>query len=207
MSKLNVEIYDYFYGKITKKNKEFNEEFFKTNLISTTELLSDKKKSFVIDEIFSHMDFDEVESVRTYIHHMGYLNKHIWDGRDKKTIRRQFENATRHMYSPSNIALAVPDFYKIPFEYQNSISFSDKLINNAHKVLTKEDFGNAKYIITALNKEGILTRAQLYKHLYLGWFYLWTLPNCGAGARMKILMALDKWKEEPNDIENAHYIY
>jgi hypothetical protein len=93
---------------------------------------------------------------------------------------KDYQIAKRHMYAPNSIRIAIPKFYKIK-------------INHEETKLHKSDFDDQKYIMTALEKSGIDTREKLFKHISLGWYYLWTIPGCGDAARQSILMAIDKW--------------
>lgn len=189
----NERIYDYFYNKV----REFNKQLYVNNNLYDEITMTDEKKTEVITEILDSLPFDESDAIQICVHHSNFMNKSIWGGRDKKKVIKQFETATKHMYSPINIAKAVPDFYISPeklFEKYDVPSYNSF---DTEKILTKEDFGNKQYIITALNKSGIYTQYQLLKHLSLGWYYLWTIPGCGDGARQQILMAVDRWNKKP----------
>jgi len=102
-------------------------------------------------------------------------------GIPKKKLIQQYNLAIKYMYRPLNIAKAVPKFYDV-----KRYSYTDKQ-------LTKLDFNNKQYIITALNRSGIYTKEQLLKHLSLGYFFLWTIPGIGDTARQIILKTLDRW--------------
>lgn len=68
------------------------------------------------------------------------------------------------------------------------------MIDPDDKFIVKMDLDGAQYIVTALRKSGIFTKKQLYKHLSLGYYYLWSIPGCGNVAIQKILKAIDKWE-------------
>jgi hypothetical protein len=159
-------IYDEIYGNFAKKEKyEVTTEY----------------KGEIMDYIFSDMSFQDSTAIKAYCKYHDFNRAAKISGMDKKVLMKNYEVARRHMYSPKNIATAINGYY---------------IINKKNQYeLKAEDFGGSKYIITALNKSGIHTKEQLYKHLSNGWWYLWTIPGCGDGARQKILTAIDKWNE------------
>lgn len=169
MNKNNIKIYDYFYKEMAKKENIYS-------------VLSSKFKSDAIDDIFSEgFDIEEKQNIELCIHNMGYLNKGIWKNHNKKKAMRKFEKSVRHMYNPKNIAKAIPGYYNKP----------EAIMISSSMEITKEDFGGKKYIVTALNKSGIIYKSQLKKHLSNGWRFLWTIPGIGPGAMWTILEAVD----------------
>lgn len=163
-----TKIYNYFYEKFAKQKKYE---------------ISDQTKADIIDMIFNDISFSEQIAIKSVIRFKSYVNGYDAasksTGIPKSTLMKQFETATKHMYSPKNIGTAVNGYY---------------YVRGAETILTKMDFSGKQYIVTALERAGIRSREQLFKHLNNGWYYLWTIPGCGDGARQKILMAIDKWK-------------
>lgn len=159
-------IYDMIYGHLNKNNK-----------------LSSSTKSARIEKILADMDFEEKTVIRACCRY-----ETIGAGIDvavkmtninRKKVIRLFKQIKRHMYSPLNISIAIPNFYKLKL--------------NDETKFTDSDFGGQKYISRALIKAGLDTREKLYKHLSLGWYYLWTIPGCGDNARQSILISIDNW--------------
>ena len=163
------EIYDYFYEKFCRKAKY--------SCKNTT-------KSKVIDRIFSELSWDHQTAIRAMVKYSKFDNYVATKitGIDIKKLNKLFEVGARYMYSPRCIKMAVPKFYKITTKKKTKLNVGD--------------FDNRKFILTALNKQGIEYREQLYKHLSMGWHYLWTIPGVGNLAKEKILKAIDKWNEE-----------
>ena len=162
-------IYDYFY-------KKFAYQVFYT--------VKNPTKSKVIDKIFRNMSWDDQEVIRARVKYASLSYDKIvkMTGIPKVKLIKKMDNATRHMYSPQNISIAVPRYYKIKSKKQ-------------HKI-TEFDFDGNKYIANRLIEAGLDTREKLNRHLKNGWYYLWTIPGCGDSSRQKILMAIDKWNAE-----------
>lgn len=160
-------IYDEIYGPFAEKEKyEVTTEY----------------KGEIIDYIFSDIDFQYTTALRAFIkYHHDYTIASKMSKIDKKTLMKNYEIGRKRMFAPKHIASAINGYYDIKKKDQH--------------ILTAEDFGRAKYVVTALNKSGIYTKEQLYKHLSNGWWYLWTIPGVGDGARQKILTAIDRWNE------------
>ena len=163
-------VYDKIYAHIASKEKY---------------TISNTTKASRIEKILNEFDFEERTALRCCCRYSDINVAVKISGIDKKVLSKNYKLARRHMYAPNNIQIAVPKFYKL------------KLKNETK--LTKYDFGGQQYILTALLKAGIDTKEKLYKHLSLGWYYLWTIPGCGDNARQYILMAIDKWNEEDNN--------
>lgn len=162
MNRENVRIYDYFYG---------------AGKLYMAIYLDDEIKSNKIDEIFNTLPFEEQNVIRTCVHHSRIGNKSIWNSlNERRKLMKKFETASRHMYYPSNIEIAIPGFYKCTGKRLTKI--------------TEVDFGK-KYIVTALNRSGIYYKEQLKIHLDNGWRFLWTIPGIGDGARISIITAID----------------
>lgn len=100
-------------------------------------------------------------------------------------LRKNLDMGIKYIYYPKNIKIANQYFYNISH-------ICDKIKENP-TFLTAETFDNRKYIITALNRSGIMYKEQLMRHLSLGWFYLWTIPGIGDAAKQTILKTIDKW--------------
>jgi hypothetical protein len=138
-------------------------------------------KSKIMDRIMRELSWNDQTALRAMVTYHSYEVASKNTGIDKRTLQKHYDIAVRHIYSPKYISMAVPKYYKL------------KNYNNA-KELTAEDFYGKKYIVNALrNKSGIIYKEQLLKHLNNGWYFLCTLPGCGTGARMTILMSIDKW--------------
>ncbi|MBR6289165.1 MAG: sigma-70 family RNA polymerase sigma factor [Acholeplasmatales bacterium] len=159
-----IRIYDDIYRKFAEQMKDYDEN---DNHIAVV--------AVVVDNLPPH----EQIAIRSFYRYGDYHKAAKMTNVDQKTFSKSVSSARRHLESPNNIALVVPDYYKI--DYDNS------------KALTKEDFGNKQYVITQLHRSGIYYKEQLIKHLSNGWNYLWTIPGCGEGARKLILLALDNW--------------
>jgi hypothetical protein len=162
MNRQNVKIYNYFYSDFLKTMKD-------------TSFATNEFKSAAIEDILGTLDFDFQTAIRICVHHSAFTQKGVWKATDKKFMKKRFITASRHMYYPSNIRIAVPWFYDVK---------QDELIE------VNDLFD--KRLINALNKSGIYYKSQLRKHLSVGWRYLWTLPGIGDGARQTILTAIDK---------------
>ena len=165
----NSKIYDYFYKRFT--------DHIKCEVATST-------KSKRIDEIMSDLNWDDQEVIRARIKYsnLNYDTMSKITNIPKKKLIKKMDIATKHMYSPKNIRIAVPKYYKITKKNQTK--------------LTESDFGSSIYILNRLHESGIMTREQLFRHLELGWYYLWTIPGCGDASRQIILMAIDKWKSK-----------
>lgn len=162
-------IYDYFY-------KKFADQVFYS--------IKNPTKSKVIDNIFRNMSWDDQEVIRARVKYASLSYDKIvkMTGIPKVKLTKKMDNATRHMYSPQNISIAVPRYYKIKSK-------------NQHKI-TEADFGGNKYITNRLIEAGLDTREKLLRHLHNGWYFLWTIPGCGDNSRQKILLAIDRWTAE-----------
>ena len=159
-------IYDHFYKRIADK---------------VGYKITNATKVKIIDRIFKDLSWDDQTAIRATIKYEGY-NRNTTSkitGIESKKLFKSFDIASRHMYYPKNIKLAVPKYYTVR--------------SKKKKVLTAEDFGGKKYVLNALSKSGIIYKEQLMKHLELGWYYLWTIPGCGDVARQIILKAIDRW--------------
>ena len=195
---LNVKIYDHFYGYLAKREgiKE----------------LDDDTKVTVIESILHNEEWAVSNAIRAYINYNCNIDKAVKNtGIDKKELKKHFNTGCRHMYFPNNIAEAIPNFYS---KYINNLDlYTDKkgdirivgtkqlasevlctIDKKQDKFISKLDFNGAQYIVNALHKSGIYTKRQLYKHLSLGYYYLWSIPGCGNIAIQKILRAIDKWE-------------
>lgn len=168
-------IYDYFYRKFA------DQVFYK---------IKNPTKSKVIDTIFRSLSWDDQQAIRARVKYSSHTYDHMSKitGIPKKKLQKNMDIATRHMYSPQNISIAVPRYYKIKSKKQ-------------HKI-TEFDFDGNKYIANRLIDAGLDTREKLNRHLKNGWYYLWTIPGCGDSSRQRILMAIDKWNAE-NIIKDA----
>ena len=159
-------IYDYFYKKFADRVK------YK---------ITNGSKVKIIDQIFKDISWDFQTAIRAGVKYNGFSTwtKTKITKIEAKQLAKTFDTAMKHMYSPNNIRLAVPKYYNIRSKKKTP--------------LTKEDFGHKTYVLTALQRSGIIYREQLLKHLDIGWYYLWTIPGCGDVARQIILRAIDKW--------------
>ena len=138
-------------------------------------------KAKIMDQIMRELTWNDQTALRAMVTYHSYEVASKNTGIDKKTLQHHYDIAVRHIYSPRYISMAVPKYYKLK-------NYNDT------KELTADDFGGKTYIVNALKKKsGIYYKEQLLKHLSNGWYFLWTLPGCGAGARMTILMSIDKW--------------
>jgi len=140
-------------------------------------------KTARVREILDQLSHEDRADILDYFHYRQFQNPNAWKSRgiDMKKLIKRFDTCSRYMYSPKAIETAVPGYYT---RYND---LKDKEFN-------EWDFGGKKYILTALNKAGIYNREQLYAHLKFGWYFLWTIPGCGDGARQRILMALNVWE-------------
>jgi len=177
-----LKIYEYFYDKFLKQTKL---------------TLTREEKINAIDAIMDSLSWNDSNVLRLYIRY-SYTIKNLYiepysifgtaskmSNIPENKLRKSFEIATRHMYAPDFIVAAVPTYYKC-----------GKDLVKVPALLTKDDFGNKKYILTALNKQGFMHNYELKRHLSNGWYYLWTIPGIGDAARQKILMAINKWEKE-----------
>ena len=172
-----MRIYDHYYGKFVKSmNRNKRKRSFS---------VSPSRQVQVIDTILSSLSYEHANALKLMIRWNDLTKASKVSSIPKSKIGKYYETATRHMYSPKNIELAVPGYFPKPRTEKDKETFT---------LLKAEDFGNCKYIVSALQKKSdIYYREQLMKHISAGWYYLWTIPGCGDAARMKILMAIDKW--------------
>ena len=177
-----LKIYEYFYDKFLKQTKL---------------TLTRDEKINAIDAIMDSLSWNDSNVLRLYIRYYYTIKKSNIEpytifgvaskmsGIPENKLRKLFDIATRHMYAPDFIVTAVPTYYK----------YSKDLVE-VPALLIKEDFGNKKYIVTALNKQGFMYNYELKRHLSNGWYYLWTIPGIGDAARQQILITINKWEEE-----------
>lgn len=172
-------IYNYFYTK------------FYNDVKKTGVGIKNNTKTARIRKILAELKYEDRIDILDYFHYKQYKNPNAWKSRgiDMKKLTKRFEVCSRYMYNPKFIEIAAPGYYT---------RFSDK-----DTKFNELDFGGKKYIVTALNKAGIYNKDQLYAHLKHGWYYLWTIPGCGDGARQRILMTLDEWNNKANYINNS----
>lgn len=171
-----ADIYDYFYtNRFPKEFKDYN---------PTTQ----DKNSIMLEIFKDHFEIED--NIRNYMHNIRYSNINAWKKtkgttdevakKERRAIMKKFDSTSnKFMYNPNNIRLAIPNFYKTEY--------------NAEHLLKIEDFGNKKYILTALHKSSIYTREELLAHLRYGYTLLFTIPGCGQGAIQNILHAMDVW--------------
>lgn len=157
-------LYDNLYGQFAKQKKY---------------VVTDEYKSVLMDNIFTTLPENEQTAIKLITRGHSYDHAAKLARMDKKVLVKSYTTGYRHLQSPQNIAIAVNGYYDIT--------------SGPKTPLTEEDFGNRKYVLTALKKAGIIYREQLFKHLNNGWRYLWTIPGCGDGARQYILTAIDRW--------------
>lgn len=158
-----TKVYDYFYGSFAA------EIGYKA---------SNAVKSRAMDEILSTLEWDQKNAIEAMCRYHKPRIASKMTGKDKRRLTKQYDLAVKHMYCPSNISIAVPEYFAM-----------DK-----GTLLTADDFFGKKYILNALNNKcGIIYREQLLNHLDNGWFYLYCLSGCGDIARQYILMAIDRW--------------
>lgn len=169
-------IFDYFYGKFIKSMRNRGKKPF---------VVSINKQMYVIDNILTSMPYEYSNAIKLKMKYGNFITASKVSSIDKKKLSGYYDTAVKRMYSPKNIEMAVPGYYPKPRTEEDEANF--------HR-LTEADFGNCKYILTALHKSNIYYREQLMQHFSLSWFYLWTIPGCGDGARQKILLAIDKWE-------------
>ena len=180
-----TKIYDYFYGKFVRAMNKKGKRPFK---------VSPSRQVQVIDTILNELPFEQATAIKLMIKYdrNAILASKI-SSMSKDKIVKSYDTAVRHMYFPKNIEFAAPGYYPKPRSLDDREN--PEFENEEFTRLRDSDFGNSKYVLSALQKKSnIYYREQLYKHLELGWYYLYTLPGCGDGARIKILMALDKWE-------------
>ena len=161
-------IFDYYYEKFNSQMKRKRK-------------ISPDTKASIIDYIFTKIcDPADVEAIRVNVKYHGDCKKASkMMFIDARRLSKIYDKAVKKMYWTENITRAIPNYYKVD--------------EKGATKLTKYDFGEKQYIITALNKTGIYYKEQLLKHLSNGWYYLWTIPGCGDAARQRILMTIDEW--------------
>lgn len=167
-------IYEHFYGKFVRSMR--GKRPFR---------VSPQRQVTVIDTVLASLPYEYANAVRLKMKYLNFTTASKVSSIPKKKLTSYYDTAVKRMLSPKNIELAVPGYYPKPRTEEEEVNF--------HR-LTEEDFGNNKYVITALHKSNIYYREQLMKHLSTTWFHLWTIPGCGDGARQKILLAIDKWE-------------
>ena len=170
-------IFDTFYGKFVRSMRTRGKKAF---------VVSINKQIYVIDNILASMPYEYSNAIKLKMKYGNFITASKVSSISKKMLTSYYDTAVKHIYAPKNIEMAVPGYYPKPRTEEDETE-------NYHR-LTEADFGNCKYIITALHKSNIYYREQLMQHLSLSWFYLWTIPGCGDGARQKILLAIDKWE-------------
>jgi len=166
-------IYDHFYAK------------FYNDVKKSGVGIRNNTKTSRIRKILDQLSYEDRSDILDYFHYRQFKNPNAWKskGIDMKKLTKRFETCSRYMYNPKFIEIAAPGYYT-------------RYNNLKIKIFNEWDFGGKKYVITALNKAGIFNRDQLYAHLKHGWYFLWTIPGCGDGARQRILMTLDEWEKE-----------
>ena len=162
----NAKIYDKYYLSLAKKAK------YRVGLT---------RKVKAIDKILRDLSWDDQQIIRACSRYCNYHTASVITKIDKKKLIKGLDTATRHLYSPENISIAIPKYYKIKGKVTE---------------FTDSDFSGNRYIRNRLVISGITCREQLLKHLEAGWYYLWTIPGIGDASRQRILMTLDKWNEE-----------
>ena len=158
-------IYDKYYSRLASK-------------IKYKPAQSTKVKA--IDEIFWSLSWNDQQIIRActkYHDNTAVMSKMMeWP---KKKISKAIITAERHIYSPLNIAIAIPRYYSL----------------GRGKFIKESDFDN-KYLFNRLIKSGLDTREKILRHIEDGYYLLWTIPGCGDESKIKLLTVIDKWKEE-----------
>jgi hypothetical protein len=145
--------------------------------------ISEGTKTTIIGRIFKTLPFQDQQAILIMVRYKSYEIASRILGIDKRKLIKNYDIAVRHLYSPKNITKAAPKYYTMPKTHRTEI--------------TSDDFENR--ILNSLKKSGIIYREQLYRHLDMGYYYLWTIPGCGDAARQKILMTIDKWNGKKYD--------
>ena len=158
-------IYDKYYKKFAEK-------------INYHPALSTKIKA--VDKIFWTLSWNDQQVIRAntrYGENITIMYK--MTKISKKKLAKSLVTAEKHIYSPINIAIAVPRYYNL---------------RKRQTPIKESDFNN-KYLYNRLIACGLDTREKILRHIEEGYFLLWTIPGCGDESKIKLLTVIDKWKE------------
>jgi hypothetical protein len=133
-----------------------------------------------IDKVFWNLSWNDQNIIRacTKYHDNTSVISKIMEI-PKKKIGKMIVSAEKHIYSPINIAIAVPRYYKL---------------RKKQIPIKESDFDN-KYLYNRLIASGLDTREKILRHIEDGYYLLWTIPGCGDESKIKLLTVIDKWKE------------